>query len=63
MQQATPCATERQLISKDKLCAVDVHRTPTMEPPDCPFHIGEPGQKCRRCGAAWLEHNGIALPK
>jgi hypothetical protein len=25
-------------------------------PAPCPFQIGKPGEKCRRCSGPWLEH-------
>jgi len=27
-----------------------------VEPPVCAFLIGRPGERCRRCGASWIEH-------
>jgi len=27
-----------------------------VEPPVCDFPIGKAGERCRRCGASWIEH-------
>jgi hypothetical protein len=37
--------------------AIREGRFPTpCSPADCGFHIGETGERCRRCGVAWADH-------